>query len=180
MYTPRHPCSPFPADWARLLCPTACACPLSLGSPVASQGRHGRQKSWLPAFPASVPCPIPFLLAPLPASLRPTHSSAFVETIITHPDSARATCPTFALQPFQKGGFYKLKSDLESLSPAFQSSTSCKGLSYCHLLREACTDTTPAPAHVTSVCLLGQFQVALVRTVSAGLEWLWAQVGSLS
>lgn len=57
--------------------------------------------------------------------IKPTHFLAFVETILTHLDSTRATCPTFALQPFEKGNFCKLKSDLESLSPASQSPSSC-------------------------------------------------------
>lgn len=48
---------------------------------------------------------ISHLFAPLPASLKPTHFSASVGTNITHLPSARAT---FALQPFQKGGFANL------------------------------------------------------------------------
>lgn len=48
-------------------------------------------------------------------------------------------------------------------------------LSHYHLIRESCTDGIPTPAFVTSVCLIGQFQVPVVHTVSPGLTWVRAR-----
>lgn len=76
-------------------------CPSDTASSKVRQTKVSEAIPCLPLLPHPHPS-FGFLSAPLPASLKPTYFSAFVETVITHLDSARATCPTFAQSPAGK------------------------------------------------------------------------------